>query len=190
MVRELERYRWDAVLLNETWRPAKSEIWETHQRHSFTGAGKYEIKHGVGILLSKKWRKRIFDTEYINERAITTTIIVNHHRIKLMSVYRCMLTITLRKMYRTNEEAHKFQKEKHTNCGRRLQCRIGPRIWSGTGQCWSAHTQREEQKRRLDEAMADDTELHSTQHDVQKKHLESKRLTDRRKGLRNKLITC
>ena len=23
MIRELEGYRWDAVLLNETWRPAK-----------------------------------------------------------------------------------------------------------------------------------------------------------------------
>ena len=35
MVHELEGYRWDAVLLNETWRPAKSEIWETHQRHIY-----------------------------------------------------------------------------------------------------------------------------------------------------------
>ena len=30
------------------------------------------------------------------------------------------------------------------------------------------HTERGEQMRRLDEAMADDAELHSTQHDVQK----------------------
>ena len=30
MTRELEGYRWDAVLLNEIWRPAKSDIWETH----------------------------------------------------------------------------------------------------------------------------------------------------------------
>ena len=33
-------------------------------------AGKYENKHGVGILLNKKWRKRFADTEYISEWAI------------------------------------------------------------------------------------------------------------------------
>ena len=36
---------------------------------------------------NKKWRQRIIDTEYINERAITATIVVNRQRIKLMSVY-------------------------------------------------------------------------------------------------------
>ena len=54
----------------------------------------------VAILLNKKWRKRINDTEYISERAITATIMGNHQRIKLMSVYFLhsgMLTITLRK---------------------------------------------------------------------------------------------
>ena len=38
-------------------------------------------------MLNKRWRKRIIDTEYINERAITTTIPVNRQHIKLMSVY-------------------------------------------------------------------------------------------------------
>ena len=51
------------------------------------GAGRYDNKHGVGIMLNKKWRQRIIDTEYINERAITTTIVFNSQRIKLMSVY-------------------------------------------------------------------------------------------------------
>ena len=54
MIRELEGYRRDAVLLNETWRPAKSVIWETHQRLIFMGSGRQENKHGVGILLGKK----------------------------------------------------------------------------------------------------------------------------------------
>ena len=48
---------------------------------------KYGGEHGVGIVLNKRWRKRIIDTEYINERAITTTILVNRQHIKLMSVY-------------------------------------------------------------------------------------------------------
>ena len=38
-------------------------------------------------MLNKKWRQKVIDTEYISERAITTTIVVNHQRIKLMSVY-------------------------------------------------------------------------------------------------------
>ena len=38
-------------------------------------------------MLNKRWRKRIIDTEYINEREITTTILVNRQHIKLMSVY-------------------------------------------------------------------------------------------------------
>ena len=87
LVCELEGYRWDAVLLCETWRHDKGEIWETHHKHIFMGAGKYDNKHGVGVLFNKKWKQRVIDTEYINERAISTTILVNRQRIKLMSVY-------------------------------------------------------------------------------------------------------
>ena len=87
MVCELEGCRWDAILMSETWRSDKSENWETHDKHIFMGAGKYDNKHGVGIMLNKKWRHRIIDTVYINERATTATTVVNHQRIKLMSVY-------------------------------------------------------------------------------------------------------
>ena len=86
MVSDLEGYRWDALFLNETWRHDKEEIWETHHKHIFMGAGKYDNKHGVGVLLNKKWRQRIIDTEYINEGAISTTIVVNPQRMKLVSV--------------------------------------------------------------------------------------------------------
>ena len=82
--------RWlqrDAILMNETWRHEPAELWETCHKHIFMGAGKYDNKHGVGIMLNKRWRKRIIDTEYINERAITTTVVVNRQHIKLMSVY-------------------------------------------------------------------------------------------------------
>ena len=84
---ELEGYRWDAILLSETWRHEPAEIWETHHNHIFMGAGKYENKHGVGIMLNRRWRKRIVDTNYISERAIKTTIMVNRCCIDLMSVY-------------------------------------------------------------------------------------------------------
>ena len=75
MVCELEGYRWDAILLSETWRHEQAEIWETHHKHICMGARKYDNKHGVGIMLNEKWRQRIMDAEYINERAITATIV-------------------------------------------------------------------------------------------------------------------
>ena len=86
MVSELEGYRSDAILLNETWRHEQAEIWETHHKHIFMGSGKFDNKHGVGIMLNKRWH-RIIDTENVNERAISITIVVNLQRIKLMSVY-------------------------------------------------------------------------------------------------------
>ena len=111
---ELEGYRWDATLLSETWRQDKSEVWEIHHKHMFMGAGKYDNKHGVGIMLNKKWRQRIIDTEFINERAITATIVVSRQRIKLMSVYfphSGHADHHIEKMYKTIE--------KHTaNCKR------------------------------------------------------------------------
>ena len=83
--------------------------------------------------------KIIIATEYINGRATTATITVNHHRIKLMSVYfphSGYADLHIEKMLQTNREAQEFQKEKHTNCGRRLQSRTGPRRRSGACQCW------------------------------------------------------
>ena len=38
-------------------------------------------------MFNQKWRQIIIDTEYINERAITATIVANCQRIKLMSVH-------------------------------------------------------------------------------------------------------
>ena len=87
LVCELEGCKWNAILLSDTWTQEKSKIKETHHKHKFTGAGKYDNEHGVGIMLNRKWRQNIIDTEYINERAITATIVVNRQRIKLMSVY-------------------------------------------------------------------------------------------------------
>ena len=40
ITREHEGYRWDAVLPNETWRPAKSDIW----RH-IRGTSSWEQEH-------------------------------------------------------------------------------------------------------------------------------------------------
>ena len=127
MVCELEGYRWDALLLSETWRQAKK--WETRHKHIFMGAGRYDDKHGVGILLNKKWRQIIMDTEYINERAIATTIVVNRQRIKLMSVYFSHSKYAdhhIEKMYKTIEKhTEKLQKIHTHNCGGDFNAELG-----------------------------------------------------------------
>ena len=134
MVSELEGYRWDAILLNETWRQEQAEIWETHHKHIFMGSGKFDNKHGVGTMLNKRWRQRIIDTECINERAITTTILVNRQHIKLMSVYFPNSKYAdhhVEKMYKTIAKHMAHCKKIHTNHWRRLQCRAG--TWKRNG---------------------------------------------------------
>ena len=56
LIREVQGCRWDALLICDSWRPEKAEIWETRQGHMYMGAGKFENKHGVGILLNEKCR--------------------------------------------------------------------------------------------------------------------------------------
>ena len=50
-------------------------------------ARNFENKHGVAIIVNKKWKHRINWTKYINERALATSITVNKQHITLMSVY-------------------------------------------------------------------------------------------------------
>ena len=119
MVCELEGYRWGAILLSETWRQEKSEICEPHHKHIFMGAGKYDNKHVLGIMLNKKWRQRIIDTEYIKERDISATIVVNRQRIKLMSVYFSQLGTCgppHRKNVQNDRETHDKVQKIHTYC--------------------------------------------------------------------------
>ena len=137
MVCEFEGYRWDAIPMNETWRQEKSEIWETHHKHIFVGTGKYDNKRGVGIMLNKMWRQRIIDTEYINERAITATIVVNLG----------ICGPSHRKNVQNDQQAHDKLQKIHSCCWRRFQCRIGTWSRNRMHKCWQIHTQRRKQKR-------------------------------------------
>ena len=120
--------------------------------------------------MNKKWRQRIIDT-VINERAITTTIVVNRQRIKLMSVYFSHSGYAdhhIEKMYKTIE--------KHTaNCKRYISIVGGDfnaELGLGHGtECTSVgrYTFNEGNKRGdWMKQLTDVTRLHSTQHDVQK----------------------
>ena len=55
------------ILVSETWRSKEEEIWESIQGHIVTGAGKHDKKHGVAILVNKRWKHRINWTKFISE---------------------------------------------------------------------------------------------------------------------------
>ena len=101
---------------------------DTTQTH-LHGSWKNDNKHGVGIMLNKRWRKRIIDTEYINERAITTTILVNRQHIKLMSVYFPHSKYAdhhIEKMYKTNEKHMMINKKYIPIIGGDFNAELGP----------------------------------------------------------------
>ena len=54
---EIYRVRWDVILISETWRQGK-EIWETQQGHIVIESGKFTNKHGVAIILNRRWKIR------------------------------------------------------------------------------------------------------------------------------------
>ena len=86
MLSELHKISWDAILISETWRQSK-EIWETQQGHIMVESGKFTNKHGVAILLNRRWKNCINWIQCACERVVAMSITVNKHPVVLMSVY-------------------------------------------------------------------------------------------------------
>eukprot|EP00973_Karenia_brevis_P051077 7092683-Karenia_brevis.AAC.2 len=88
MLTELENIRWDAILVNETWRTIKKELWVTQSKHVFAGSGFETNTRGVAILLHRLWTKQIEKFEAINERLayidVCNTIVP---RLRLITAY-------------------------------------------------------------------------------------------------------
>ena len=78
--------RWEAILISETWRQGK-EIWETSQGHIVIESGKFPNKHGVAILLNRRWKNQINWVQCACERVIAASISVNKQPRILVSVY-------------------------------------------------------------------------------------------------------
>ena len=76
MFSEIHKVEWDAILIPETWRQSK-EIWETQQGHIMVESGKFTNKHGVAILLNKRWKNRINWIQCACERVVAMSISVN-----------------------------------------------------------------------------------------------------------------
>ena len=80
-------------------------------------------------MVNKRWRKRIIDTEYINERAIKTTILVNRQHINLMSVYFPHSNYAdhhIEKMYKTIEKHMTNNKKCIPIIGGNFNAELGP----------------------------------------------------------------
>ena len=83
---EIHKVAWDVILISETWRQGK-EIWETQQGHIMVESGKFTNKHGVVILLNRRWKNKINLIQCTCERVVAMSISVNRQPIILMSVY-------------------------------------------------------------------------------------------------------
>ena len=86
MLREVHGVKWDVILISETWRPSK-EIWETEQRHIVIESGKFTNKHGVAIILNRRWKIQINWVECACERVVAASISVNKQPITLVTAY-------------------------------------------------------------------------------------------------------
>ena len=83
---EIHQVAWDVILISETLRQNK-EIWETQQGHIMVESEKFTNKHGVAILLNKRWKNQINWVQCACERVVAMSISVNKQPIVLMSVY-------------------------------------------------------------------------------------------------------
>ena len=80
-------------------------------------------------MLNRRWRKKYIDTEYINERAIKTTILVNRQHINLMSVcfpHSKYADHHIEKMYKTIEKHMTNNKKCIPIIGRDFNAELGP----------------------------------------------------------------
>ena len=83
---EVHQMAWDVIWISETWRQGK-EIWETQQGHIMVESGKFTDKHGVAILLNRRWKNQISWVQCACKRVVAMSISVNKQPIVSMSVY-------------------------------------------------------------------------------------------------------
>eukprot|EP00973_Karenia_brevis_P049144 6815856-Karenia_brevis.AAC.1 len=55
LLAELRGVDWDILVLTETWRKDKQEIFETKHGHTWCGSGGTRGQNGVGFLVNGRW---------------------------------------------------------------------------------------------------------------------------------------
>ena len=86
LLEELQTIEWDIILLNETWRPAKEEIWST-SGHLFLGAGGTAHKSGVAIILNRRWVRSFKAFKRHSERLCSLDLNIQGRRIRFVVPY-------------------------------------------------------------------------------------------------------
>ena len=90
---ELDDAKWDAVIFNETWRVENAEDFLLESGHRWLGSGGAKRnggaggKHGVAILLHRRWAWAVSQVKPISPRLMFVDIRVRRHKIRLISVY-------------------------------------------------------------------------------------------------------
>ena len=114
MAREVCDCRWDALLISESWKPGKAELWMTLQGHIYMGGGGFPNKHGVRKLLNRKWNNKTNRTNYISERAIAVSITVNNQPVLLKSVYTPTRVAQITTLKRHTEQSRNTPNQRST----------------------------------------------------------------------------
>ena len=78
---------WDVLVLSETWRKPKNELFKLHSGHTFMNCGCDAGRRGVGFVLHKRWAGWLKSFEPINERVACLTLQKYRFKIKIVGVY-------------------------------------------------------------------------------------------------------
>ena len=60
LLKEIGDRRWDLIVLTETWRAERVEVWRTDDGHTWLGSGGTKRQRGVGFLLHARWKHSRF----------------------------------------------------------------------------------------------------------------------------------
>lgn len=84
---EAELLQWDLMMLSETWRKTKEEVWRSSAGHLFLGAGCPDGRRGVAIVVHARHAKGFRAFHAVNERVCAVDIDVQGIKLRIISVY-------------------------------------------------------------------------------------------------------
>ena len=87
LLEELRGEEWGVLLLSETWRTQREELWKTEVGHLFAASGHDSGRRGVGILLNKRWSRYFTAFHALSERLCYMDLKIYGVRYRIVSVY-------------------------------------------------------------------------------------------------------
>ena len=87
VVADLGDTNWDAIMFNETWRACREEFDELASGHIWFGSGGDARKHGVGILLHKRWAGQVHRWTAISMRVGVLEMNAGKTKMSLIVAY-------------------------------------------------------------------------------------------------------